>query len=643
MESALDSSNRVSIVEFDQNRVLDDAESSCADEPVKQFDLADFSPHGLLLLTSDFEFVKANSAFFELTHQSLEEVQGRDWLNCLPHLEAQSVANTLTEADWHTRRNVELECQLISPLGKRKWVKIIAQAIGANRTTPGSYVLTIEDIDVSKRAADQNLQLARIDSLTGLPNRRDFEDALTNCLQQPNVARSILAVLFIDLDGFKQVNDNFGHEAGDDLLKSIAECITSVSARALKVARLGGDEFTVLLTDLKRIEEVKHYASKLLLLLQQTISIKGVEAKVSASIGIAIHHKLIDDRRGVDRIVTDLLRHADHAMYAAKESGKNCFRFYGEKGEQSHGKGALQNKDSLIRSLYRALQNNDMYVLYQPQVQTASGETIGCEALLRWRHHQHGMIGPSKFIPVAEEGGAIDELTIWLIESICADIVETFMPNPVIAEASKPFTVSVNLSPVQLQNCKTLETIDRIITRNSIASDRIKFEITEHTLIAEPRLAADGLKFLRDRGYRISLDDFGTGYSSLSYLHRFPFDEIKLDGGFICDVEKNEASRTIVRGVVDLIHSLGLSVVAEGVESQAQLDFLTKIGCAYWQGFLRSSGVLPSELLLDVLLPDDELDFGQPGRCPAQNIGDSSAAEQPVNYRLPDSLTKAIV
>lgn len=562
-----------------------------------QLDMADFSPHGLLLLSSAFEFIKGNDSFFELTNLRREEVHGRDWLNCLPHLEAQSIANSLASADWRNSRNVNIECQLLSPLGKRRWVRIIAQAIGTNRTAPGLYVLTFEDIDASKRIADQNQQLARVDSLTGLANRRDFEDTLTNCIQEPSIARSILAVLFLDLDGFKQVNDSFGHEAGDELLKSIAQTIDSYSARATKVARLGGDEFTILLTDLKRIEEVKHYASKLILLLQRTISVKDVDTKVSASIGIAIHHKLINDRRGVDRIVTDLLRHADHAMYAAKESGKNCYRFYGEQLTGSYEKDSLKNKDNLIRSLYRALDSKEMYVVYQPQVETLSGEVVGCEALLRWQHHLQGLVSPSKFIPVVESSGAMNELTIWLIESICADIVDKFMTHPSMTSGSRPFSVAVNLSSVQLQNRKTLETIDRIITGNSIASDRIKFEITEHSLIADPRLAADGLAYLRDRGYRISLDDFGTGYSSLSYLHRFPFDELKLDGGFIRDVEDNEASQTVVRGMVDLAHSLGLTVVAECVESQAQLDFLTEIGCGYWQGYLKSAGVHPEELL----------------------------------------------
>ncbi len=574
---------------------LTDADCALVPHVLSKIDLTEFSPHGLLLLSSEFEFLKANRAFFELTHLRAEEASGRDWLNCLPHLESQSIANALSGADWHVGSGIELECQLLSPLGKRNWVKVYAQAIGANRLMPSLYVLTFEDIDVIKRVADQNQQLARVDSLTGLPNRRDFEDALTDCIQQPTIARSILAVLFVDLDGFKQVNDSFGHEAGDELLKSIARTIESFSARAAKVARLGGDEFTILLTDVKRIEEVKHYASKLILLLQQTISVKDVQARVSASIGIAIHHKLIEDRRGTDRVVTDLLRHADHAMYAAKESGKNCYCFYGDQNQSAYGKDSLKNKDSLIRSLYRALQNNELYVLYQPQVETISGEVIGCEALLRWQHHLQGMISPSKFIPVVESSGAINELTIWLIESICHDIAEIFMPQ--ITSGERRFTVSVNLSPVQLQNRKTLETIHQIIDTNSIASKFIKFEITEHTLISDPRLAADGLAFLRDCGYRISLDDFGTGYSSLSYLHRFPFDEIKLDGSFISDVENNKTSQTVVRGVVALAHELGLNVVAEGVERQAQLDFLTEVGCGLWQGFLRSAGVHPEELL----------------------------------------------
>ena len=620
------------VVDFHQAGAKTDAALSNNPDSLDQLDLAEFSPHGLLLLSSGFEFIRGNNAFYELTHLRRDDVSGRDWLNCLPHLEAHSIPNALASADWHNHRDVKLECQLLSPLGKRRWIKIIAQAIGTNRANPSLYVLTFEDIDTSKREAEQNVRLGLVDALTGLPNRRDFEDTLTNCIQEPSIARSILAVLFLDLDGFKQVNDSFGHEAGDELLKSIAQTISTHSARATKVARLGGDEFTILLTDLKRIEEVKHYASKLILLLQRTISVKEVHANVSASIGIAIHHKLIDDRRGVDRIVTDLLRHADHAMYAAKESGKNCYRFYGEQASGSDEKGSLKNKDNLIRSLYRALKSNEMFVVYQPQVETASGKVIGCEALLRWQHHLQGLVSPSKFIPVVESSGAMNELTIWLIESICSDIVDKFLPHSSMENGIRPFSISVNLSPFQLQNRKTLESIHRIIVGKSISSDRIKFEITEHTLIADPNLAADGLAYLRDRGYRISLDDFGTGYSSLSYLHRFPFDELKLDGDFICDVENNEASQTVVRGMVDLAHSLGLSVVAEGVESQAQLNFLTEIGCGYWQGYLKSAGVHPEELLYI----ESASDIGLKAKTTA-------TAKSGRDKRLPESASKAIV
>ncbi len=569
--------------------------SSCTEE--NEIDLADYTPHGLLLLSSEFEFIKGNAAFFDMTDLRRAEVHGREWLNCLPHMDSQAVAKALADTDWSLKSDVEIECQMLSALSHHKWVKIYARAISGGVRTAGAYVLTIVDIDQSKRLADHNQQLALVDSLTGLPNRRDFEDALARSVESPDSARSIMAVLFVDLDGFKQVNDNLGHDAGDELLKTIGKTLLKHSARAAKIARLGGDEFTILLTDIKRIEEVKHYASSILLLLQQAIKVDKNKASVSASIGIAIHHKIIDDRRGVDRIVTDLLRHADHAMYAAKQAGKNCYRFYGDQGLAGKEEGSLRNKDNLIRSLHRALNSNELYVIYQPILKTSTGDITGCEALLRWKHFSQGLVNPTRFIPIIESSGSMNDLTMWIIRTICADMLDSLVAcSNARKKDSSTFTVSVNLSATQLQNRKTLESIDRIIVSRGISTAQFKFEITERTLISDPRLAEDGLGFLRQRGYRISLDDFGTGYSSLSYLYRFPIDEIKLDGGFIREVESNQASQTVVRGVVELAHALGLEVVAEGVETEPQLDFLTGIKCDFWQGYLRSAGVAPQEL-----------------------------------------------
>ncbi len=575
------------------------------------FGLANFSPHGLLLISGSFEFLAANTAFFEMTHLHQDDAQGRGWLAALPMDESQFLAKALTEANWENCKPIERECRLVSPLGNLLWVRLIGRRVVATETESSvgegrasydndelyNYVLTFDDIDQRKQSADINLRLANYDSLTGLPNRRDFEQVLTECVRARIAQRSILAVLFIDLDGFKQVNDIYGHDAGDRLLKKMAKTISDAGSRAKKVARLGGDEFTVLLTDVKRIEEVKHFASKLNVLLQDKLSIKGIDTPVSASIGIAMHHKLVNDRRSTERIVNDLLRHADEAMYAAKNAGKNCYVFYGNYAKKATQSRSLQSTDNLIREVSRAITKNELFVEYQPQVETKSGRGISCEALVRWRHQREGLIGPSAFVPLIESNGSMGELTIWLIKRICQDIRNSLIVYPHSARSEKHLSVSVNLAPAQIQDLEILEAIDQIIKSESLPAERFLFEITERTLISDPAAGHSGIDWLRTRGYRVALDDFGTGYSSLAYLHRFALDEIKLDGSFIKDVENSHASRTVVNSVVELAHALGIRVTAEGVEQETQLRYLDDIGCDQWQGYLMSPAIAPADFM----------------------------------------------
>lgn len=573
--------------------------------------LAKYSPHGLLLLSMSFEFLAANNAFFEMTHLARSEAQGRGWLAVLPTEDSQRLAKALTEADWEQDERIEHECRLVSPLGEMLWVRLIGRRVVASETSdtavsmrvsgrneiPYNYILTFDDINQRKESAEVNLRLANYDSLTGLANRRYFKEVLTECVRNRIAERSILAVLFIDLDGFKQVNDNYGHEAGDRLLVKMAKIISDAGSRAKTVARLGGDEFTVLLTDVKRLEEVKHFASNLNVLLQDKLSTKGIDTNVSASIGIVMHHKRIDDRRSTDRIVNDLLRRADEAMYAAKKVGKNCHVFYGDYASEATRSRSLQSADNMIREVSRAMTNDELFVEYQPQVETSSGRIVSCEALVRWRHKSEGLIGPATFVPLMESSCSMGELTLWLIKRVCKDIKNSLSIYCHDSKTQNQVSVSVNLAATQIQDLEILEAIDRIITSESIPADRFLFEITERTLVSDPTAGHCGIDWLRRRGYRVALDDFGTGYSSLAYLYRFALDEIKLDGSFIRDVQKNHASRTVVNSVVKLAHALGIRVTAEGVEQETQLQYLRDIGCDHWQGYLMSPSVAPVDLV----------------------------------------------
>ena len=558
--------------------------------------LADFSPYGLVLLSSNFDFVEANQSFFNITNLNPDEAAGRGWLSVLSLDESQDLAKSLVKIEWGSDSTVEMECLLISPLGNEHWVQISGRRVYTTDDDHG-YVLTFEDIDQRKRANVEIQERASVDGLTGLPNRREFEFALTECIEESRTLRSILAVLFIDLDGFKEVNDSFGHNAGDKLLKKIAQTIETASSRATKVARLGGDEFTVLLTDVKRIEEVKHFASRLGILLQQEVKQGDLEISVSASIGIAMHHKLIDDRRSSDRIVNDLLRHADDAMYAAKHAGKNCYRFYGSYNDSDTRIRSLQSADKLLRDISQAIRRDELDVAYQPQVNTKSGIITSCEALLRWNHRVEGAIAPNSFVPLVESNGDMGELTIWLIKQICKDYKNTLDSYAYLDGINNHLTISVNLSPAQLQDQDILATIDDIIHAENISAKHFLFEITERTLVSDPAAGQKSINWLHEQGYRVALDDFGTGYSSLAYLHQFPLDEIKLDGSFILDVESSQASRTVVKSVVDMAHALELRVTAEGVELESHLHYLREIGCDNWQGFLMSPAVNAVEFI----------------------------------------------
>ena len=573
--------------------------------------LANFSPHGLLLLSASFDFIAANNAFFEMTHLARNETQDRDWLAILSIEDSQGLAKALAEADWEHGEHIRREYKLVSPLGEVTWVRLIgrrvvaseAYAVAASEKDSGkneisyNYILTFDDISQQKQSAEVNLRLANYDSLTGLANRRYFKEVLTECIRNRAAERSILAVLFIDLDGFKQVNDNYGHEAGDRLLVKMASIISDAGSRAKLVARLGGDEFTVLLTDVRRIEEVKYFASNLNVLLQDKLSIKGVDTEVSASIGIVMHHKRIDDRRSTDRIVNDLLRRADEAMYTAKNAGKNCHVFYGDYTDEATRSRSLLSADTMLRELSRAMTRDELFVEYQPQVETSSGRIVSCEALVRWRHESEGLIGPATFVPLMESSCSMGELTIWLIKRVCKDIRNSLSIYRHGAKIQNQVSVSVNLGATQIQDLEILEAIDRIITSESIPSGRFLFEITERTLISDPAAGHSGIEWLRARGYRVALDDFGTGYSSLAYLYRFALDEIKLDGSFIRDIQESHASRTVVNSMIELAHALGIRVTAEGVEQDSQLQYLRDIGCDKWQGYLMSAAISPADFM----------------------------------------------
>jgi diguanylate cyclase (GGDEF)-like protein len=416
--------------------------------------------------------------------------------------------------------------------------------------------------------------LAFHDSLTGLSNRRLFQENLQLSLQT-NSTES-LGVLFVDLDGFKKINDTHGHSVGDALLKSIAERMLENLGDAVHIARLDGDEFAIIQTAGDQPNAALALAKHALQLISAPFRISDrLVVSVSASIGVAVHS-------GETRDIEPILRAADLAMYRAKESGGGACRVY-EPGMEAEEQAALR----LILDMQKALLENDFEVHYQPIVCAATQAITGFEALARWNHAERGWISPAEFIPVAERTGMIAQLGEWVLRRACADA------------AALPFDikVAVNLSPSQFENGNLVATVFSALSSSGLSPKRLELEITESVLLDRNDRNLTILRQLQESGVRISLDDFGTGYSSLSYLHSFAFDKIKIDQSFIRNLIEDDRSDTIVSAIIGLGVSFGMTTNAEGVETAEQMARLAAKGCAELQGYLFSKPVAREDLL----------------------------------------------
>ena len=408
---------------------------------------------------------------------------------------------------------------------------------------------------------------ANFDSLTELPNRPHFMDLFAREISRAERHDSMLALLFIDLDGFSQVNDELGHSAGDELLVHAADRLRSCLRKADVVARLGGDEFTVLVPDVREPGDAAIVARHLIEILSQPFTLSGTETFVAASVGIAIFPS---DGTTTD----DLLRNADTAMYKAKEQGRGTHVFF--KAEMT---AAARRRAELDRELRRALDEEQFVLYYQPQLDLASGRITGAEALVRWIHPARGLVPPGHFIPVAEDTGLIERLGDWVLRDACAQFVGWQ------AEGLPLEHVSVNVSPRQFHRRAFAETVAAVLRSSGMPAERLQLEITESVLVDRSGAADATLAQLVRLGTRLSLDDFGTGYSSLSYLQHLPVSEIKLDRSFITDIVGSEDARAIARSILAMVQALRKEVVAEGVETPEQLALLARWGCEAIQGY----------------------------------------------------------
>jgi len=461
---------------------------------------------------------------------------------------------------------IEVRCR-----GKRnKWVLVNMRAVRSQDEKIVLYEGTLEDISARKAAENRVQFLAYHDALTGLPNLSLLHDRLRQALARARREKSSLALLYVDLDGFKLINDTLGHSFGDLLLQEVAQRLKQWVREQDTVARIGGDEFLILLTSAKEASDVAAAAERMAHTISNDLVIQGRALTLSCSIGICIFPE-----HGSD--VDTLIKNADAAMYSAKENGRNGFRFFTDDMNAQ-----VTERLTLENSLRAALGKNELFLVYQPQMEIATGRITGFEALIRWQHAELGFVPPEKFIRVAENCGLIKPIGEWVLRTACQQ-ARKWQDEGLCA-----LPIAVNVSAVQFRQPGFQELIRRVLEETGLDPRYLELEVTEGLLLSHADMTSNVLRDLKVMGVKLAIDDFGTGYSSLSYLKRFPFSKLKIDRSFIRDVAVNSDDEAIAIAIISMAKSLGLKAIAEGVENDAQVSFLRKYGCDELQGYYFS-------------------------------------------------------
>ena len=550
-------------------RLFDELSRSRADSVARAEELQsvlDASPIAITM-TRSHEVMLVNPAFERMFGCTAQEAIGQTLERHFEDHAAFIEACRRIEAGLEDAEMVRFEQRFIDRRGQWFWANVYVRALDPASPERGPVML-IEDISEQKLNEERIRHLAEHDPLTDLPNRLLFNDRLSQAIARARREHGRFALLFVDLDRFKNINDSLGHHVGDQLLRIVAERITASVRECDTVSRPGGDEFTLLLTELADPGDAARVAEKLLQALALPCSIGGHQLMVTASVGISLYPEDGDD-------IPTLMRNADAAMYHSKDVGRNTYQYFRvELNERVFERMSLEN------ALRRAIEDKDFELHYQPQVDSRTRRLIGAEALLRWRGPDGELVPPSRFIPVAEDAGLILAIGAWVLEQACRQ--NRAWQN----EGLPAVPVAVNISAQQFRQPRFVNTIRAVLDATGLAPECLELELTESVMLDPGERNVAVLSEIRAMGVRVAIDDFGTGYSSLSYLKRLPIDALKIDQGFVRDVVVDADDAAIVDAIIGLAHTMRLRVIAEGVETEAQLAFLQHSGCSEMQGFL---------------------------------------------------------
>jgi diguanylate cyclase (GGDEF)-like protein/PAS domain S-box-containing protein len=528
-----------------------------------------FEYAGIAIHVLSFEgiILESNPASQDLLGYSPADVVGRAAVSLSPDEDIEAGRELGLELRSGKRDSVTVERRFFHKEGHIVWGQLTV-----SRVTHGGearMIGMIQDITERKRMEGQLLKQAFQDDLTGLANRVLFRDRLRHALERRSRGGSRVAVILLDLDGFKRVNDSLGHAVGDELLQIVGRRIASAVRTGETVARLGGDEFSVVIEAIEQGDDPELLAERLLMLLRMPMRISGREVVVGVSIGIAIADPSDDEET--------VLRNADTAMYAAKSSGKACVRRF----DPSMHRDAMEWLE-LESDLRMGVDRNEFFLEFQPLMRLESGRVKGFEALIRWQHPKRGYVVPGLFLPIAEETGMIVSVGRWVLKEACIQAARW------TRYSAEPPSVSVNVAAKQLDSETVIEDVRSALQVSGLDPRRLILEITESDVMRSPELALEKLNALKLLGVKLAIDDFGTGYSSLSHLQYFPVDELKIDRSFVSRIEEGEREAAFVRTIISLAKSMNVEVVAEGIEHPGQQQFLQSVGCDFGQGYLYS-------------------------------------------------------